>query len=589
MTTNERAAGFSPRGPRLPRSATLRLRGPRSTRAAGFSPRGISSAARPAFTLAEVIVSLAVTTVLMGALGSAVYISGFAVPTKTGAISRVSDAAVALESIAVDLQYAQVLLERTAQAVTVIVADRNNDGAAERIRYSWSGVPGAPVMRTKNAGAATAVIPTAQQFQLTYATANRTEQVDAVADEDTTEVLLYEYAPTSGLFESQMSGSNWVGQSFAPVLPGKATHWKPTRFVMGVRRGVVGAIQWDLFKSDTAGRPTGASLANASTLLLTSLLPVTFNVAAPPTIRADQKGVLVGRATLGNVWVSCSDQGSGMIKSTNAGGSWTEYGDGITAAVYGKIVWPRSKITLDQTYAKAVHVSLTTGGQTLAQRLSVPTLNCPELLSQIWQVDFERDPTDTDSNADATDDFRPADNSPLTISPVNNGTMVPPEDLVTDPAVSFANPARMEVRMKSGSLAGASTRFAVNLERTTTAAAPLVTYLTTQSDGSATLRLFNDASLYTKQIGAIVTSEAPAGLLTAGTVYPLITVSNLPREMTDVRLVTQPVGDRVALFVDQVHQGTFTYQVYTLASPAGRALVGGDAGAEFDSVSIRME
>lgn len=541
---------------------------------------------RSAFTLTEAVVTLSISAILMGALGSAVYIAGFAVPTKTGAMSRVSDAAAVLEAMAVDIQYAQAILEYNSQAVTVLVADRNNDGAVERVRYSWGGA-GTSVMRQYNAEPAMAVIHSPQEFQLSYTTATRTEQVDGVATEDASETLLYEFASASGLRNKSMSGNTYVGQSFSPVLPGKAVGWKPTRFITSMRRALVGAVRWDLYLADADGLPTGESLANCNALLLTSLVPITFSVTNPPLIRADQSCALVGRATLGSVDVQASDVGAGLLESTSAGATWTVKNEGVLLQVYGNAIWPQSKITLSQTYAKGVTISLTTSAATTAQRIAVPTLNCPEMLSQVWQLDFSRDPTTADSNADSTADVRPADNSAVSATPVSGGTLSPTKDLVLEPANELSTPTRIDLRAKSGPAAGSSARLLINLERTATKAAPVALYLTTSSDGTSTLRVFNDASMYAKQSGAVVSNEAPVDAISS--VQPLLAIKSLPRDMTDVRLVTDPDNDRVALFVGQVHQGTFTYQSYTLTSPSSRAVLGGDGGAEFDGVSIRIQ
>ena len=63
-----------------------------------------------------------------------------------------------------------------------VVTDRTNDGTAERIRYEWSGVPGAPLLKTVNGGTPVALVDSVQDFQISVTTASETTAFTATTD-----------------------------------------------------------------------------------------------------------------------------------------------------------------------------------------------------------------------------------------------------------------------------------------------------------------------------------------------------------------------------------------------------------------------
>ena len=73
--------------------------------------------------------------------------------TPTAASRRVQAADV-INQISDELRYATVITQQTSQILEFVVADRNNDGTAEKIRYEWSGVAGrsAPQNRQRRDG-----------------------------------------------------------------------------------------------------------------------------------------------------------------------------------------------------------------------------------------------------------------------------------------------------------------------------------------------------------------------------------------------------------------------------------------------------
>ncbi len=120
------------------------------------------------FTLVELVVASASVAVLAFALMSCLLIAGRALDEDhMGGASQLKSARP-LESLVGDVREAIRFSERTPNAVTFQVPDRNADGTPETIRYSWSGTPGASLLMQYNGGAPAVVAPDVYSFNLDY-------------------------------------------------------------------------------------------------------------------------------------------------------------------------------------------------------------------------------------------------------------------------------------------------------------------------------------------------------------------------------------------------------------------------------------
>jgi prepilin-type N-terminal cleavage/methylation domain-containing protein len=131
------------------------------------SRRSLPNHCYAAFTLIEMLVSIAVMAVLVTGIASAIVL---ATRTAEGAAQPgdLADAAGVVDQITAELAVALSFSERTATAVTFTVPDRDGDEAPETIRYAWSGVAGDPLTRAYKGGEAQAIAQDVQQFNLTY-------------------------------------------------------------------------------------------------------------------------------------------------------------------------------------------------------------------------------------------------------------------------------------------------------------------------------------------------------------------------------------------------------------------------------------
>ena len=125
---------------------------------------------RRGFTLVEMVLSMAVMTILLGGIASAMILASRAVPDLETPLKVKTDAYYAADGLAGELFAAQTIVFRSATVVEFTVADRNADSVAETIRYSWSGVAGHPLTRRYNNGTIGTVLENIYQFDLRYDT-----------------------------------------------------------------------------------------------------------------------------------------------------------------------------------------------------------------------------------------------------------------------------------------------------------------------------------------------------------------------------------------------------------------------------------
>ena len=121
---------------------------------------------RSAYTLIELVSSIAATSILMAGMGSVLLVAARSTDDDTMSARQLAASATAHEILS-DLQFAKSFVQRSPTAVEFSVADRDADNADETIRYAWSGTPGDPLTRQYNSQAAVDYLDNVYDF--TYA------------------------------------------------------------------------------------------------------------------------------------------------------------------------------------------------------------------------------------------------------------------------------------------------------------------------------------------------------------------------------------------------------------------------------------
>ena len=122
---------------------------------------------QPGYTLIEVLVSSVSASILMAGLASALFLAGRALEGGSAAADR-SRAAAAQSELLTDLEHATSFSERTDEAVTFSVPDRDGDGTDETLRYAWSAANGGELLLSIDGGAPAPVLSGVKSFRLDW-------------------------------------------------------------------------------------------------------------------------------------------------------------------------------------------------------------------------------------------------------------------------------------------------------------------------------------------------------------------------------------------------------------------------------------
>ena len=127
---------------------------------------------RAAFTLVELMVSVAIISVIMGGVAGTIMFSARQMADSAEAETRSFNTCEILAEINAELALALSVERRDDDAVTLTVPDRNGDGAPETIAYEWQhDDPDSTqwtLVRTYNDGEAAVVAEDVRHFELTY-------------------------------------------------------------------------------------------------------------------------------------------------------------------------------------------------------------------------------------------------------------------------------------------------------------------------------------------------------------------------------------------------------------------------------------
>ena len=126
---------------------------------------------RPALTLVELMISMAIMSMLFAATMSAVVVATHALPDPQSDAERLVAAQQVLERLVGDLSYATTIDKKNPAQIEMIVPDRGHgQPGPETIEYKWDGNPGDPLNRTYNDGNAIVLVDNVYAFALTYRT-----------------------------------------------------------------------------------------------------------------------------------------------------------------------------------------------------------------------------------------------------------------------------------------------------------------------------------------------------------------------------------------------------------------------------------
>lgn len=103
-------------------------------------------------TLIELVVALAITSLVLAGVGAAVRLAAGAMPGRDDALAGLLRGQRFLDEFLDSISTATGIESLVATGVTFTVPDRDNDGDVERLAYAWAGTAGEPVLLAVNGG-----------------------------------------------------------------------------------------------------------------------------------------------------------------------------------------------------------------------------------------------------------------------------------------------------------------------------------------------------------------------------------------------------------------------------------------------------
>jgi len=541
-----------------------------------------------AFTLVEMVVTMGIVGLLMVGLGSAILIATKAIPDQNRTTSRLIQTSLTAEDLVTELQQAIYVTERTAHAITFTVADYDSDSdeSPERIRYSWSGTAGDPLMRQFNDGDEIPVLENVQQFNLTYDLTSVSETYPG-PNIESSERIFNSYDFAKSIKDYRIEHNHWMGQYFKPdpaIFPADTLAWKVTRVrFIAMREGsTLEPIHVELRTPDINHWPTDTILEQQ--ILHESALSwsyqwqdVSFShvtgLAPDDDLCLVIKQPNVSDHACRVLFEDGSDFGAtGRLKTGNAGDSWEYKTDkAMKYYIYGTYSTPGADQTVIRQYVTAINLVLQAGDDISARiDTNLRMLNTPEALSAVWETDFNTDPTAYDMNGDLLGDWVVHD----------GGTFIPAElsgsiwhtidkTIDTYPHNDFNELTTAELRFRNTTIGGNGAVFQINADWVESRYAVIYAYLQLQPDNTQRL------TVYDKKDNS--------------TPIQLITVSGLSSDFVTLRLLIDPKLDTVHVKVNGENKGTYHYHTFLPVSEDRFASVlSWGSEAEFDYVSIKV-
>lgn len=133
-----------------------------------------SRRSRSAFTLAETLAALGISSVLLVASGSVIVISSRSIPRPNDAATIALTNQRAFDRLADDLRFARSIDTMSGKGLSLRIPDRDADGSDESVSYSWSGTKGEALLRSENDGGAIAIGPGLKDLSLSLRTTSAT-------------------------------------------------------------------------------------------------------------------------------------------------------------------------------------------------------------------------------------------------------------------------------------------------------------------------------------------------------------------------------------------------------------------------------
>ncbi|MEX0887238.1 MAG: hypothetical protein WD009_12460 [Phycisphaeraceae bacterium] len=544
---------------------------------------------RRAYSLIELTVASAMAGVLLVAVASAVVLASHALPTRDGAAVRAAEAGRVYERLSTELGYAIAVIEREADAVTLLLAPRPGEADPRRVRWAWGGSAGDALTRQVGDADAVTILTDVAAFELTYESQSVSWTYPGPAVLTPFPVKIASSTP-SGLIGSLLpqtwtvTQQRWIGQYVLADLEADVIGWRPTTATVHVAPNLLGLANLEdtlveVRPANLHRMPQGSALTAG--VLKSSQIP-TVAAAERSIAFGDEAQLLRGQAVTlvlarppsgGDAATVTYHPAAGLrdrVFTLSGEGGWN-YDDSaeLRYELYGIPMMRGPTQTASREYLHRVRVQLDPGGDSLRSLhggVSLPTR--PAVLTGVWELDFTRNPRLVDFNGDGTRDWEVATGEGFRMSQLTGGIWYADQEIRAEPVMTFNELTEIHVRMRhasNDSTLGPAVRIHAHWSGGQTA--PLDAYVY----GDGVRQRF-------------VLENGPAG--------QLVDVADLPLlDFVDVRLLIDPAYGTVNVRINGEDRGSYTYQrTGTVGLSPGLTLRGREnhPSAEFAFARVRV-
>ncbi|QOJ14357.1 MAG: hypothetical protein HRU75_06770 [Planctomycetia bacterium] len=358
--------------------------------------------ASPGFTLVELVLSVGITAALTAGLASAVLLSAYSLPSRRSDSRDTIRANASVQQLAADLSSARTISVRDGVEVEFEVADRDEDGSADLLRYAWGGA-GTALMYQRNAGTSMPLVDDVAEFSISTITRNVEESKTTTGSTPSGELLLASFTGWAGILATSqnftLTHRDWAAQSFSMTWPEGSTDRQITRARCRLRAAsrpdamVLGLI----YAPQPAGSSVPRSAIGSPAIIPSSLLTPSYqwtdlafqDVVVPSghsVLALVVRGSVSGAGTMERYYdlLAGSNQTFGLW-STDGGTNWNpsllgQHSYDHPFYVYGRCTLQGSQTTVMQralVVEAVITIRLTSQSRALATRVAL--INKPEV------------------------------------------------------------------------------------------------------------------------------------------------------------------------------------------------------------------
>jgi len=232
-------------------------------------------AAGAGFTLAEVVLSMAILAILFAAVTSVVVLGARVSTLSATSNAATHNAADVMDQITADVNVALSISEQSERAITMTVPDRGGDGTAETIRYAWSGTAGDPLTRSYNGATAQTILSDVRTLKLSYLV----REVGPPEPVESPEGVLVQHddAAIPLSFSSYtLSKDAWAAMYFKPTFSANTTERKITKVKVRLKQQSTASQTVQIQVRNATGSNLPGTTIMASATVAESTLPASY-------------------------------------------------------------------------------------------------------------------------------------------------------------------------------------------------------------------------------------------------------------------------------------------------------------------------